>query len=107
MAELQEQVNKIQLLEQNVQAIAAQKQQVQTQVFEIDSALKELENSTDSFKIIANIMVKTSKEQLTKELTEKKELFDLRIQTLEKQEKDMKEKMKEIQTEVMKNTPQK
>lgn len=106
MVELQDKINKIQLLEQNIQAVATQKQQVQTQIFEIESALKELDNSSDSFKIIANIMVKTSKEKLDKELKEKKEIFDLRIQTLEKQEQQMKENIKELQKEVLNKNKQ-
>ena len=107
MTELQEKVNKIQLVEQNVQAIAMQKQQVQTQIFEIESALKELEGSTDSFKIIANIMVKTPKDKIKKELEEKKEVLNLRMQTLEKQEKQMKETIKELQKEIMKKSEKK
>jgi len=107
MAELQEKINKIQLVEQNIQAIAMQKQQVQTQLFEIESALKELEGSTDSFKIIANIMVKTPKDKLKKELEDKKEVIDLRMQTLEKQEKQLKEAIKELQQEVLKKSEKK
>ncbi len=107
MAELQEQINKIQLLEQNVQAIAAQKQQTQTQLFEIESALKELDGSKESYKILANIMIKTSQDQLKKELNEKKEIIDLRMKTLEKQEKQIKEQIKTLQEEIVKKTKKK
>jgi len=107
MKESQEKVNKIQLLEQNVQAVSAQKQQIQTQIFELDSALKELEGSTDTFKIIANIMIKTPKEKLKKDLEEKKEVLNLRMQTLEKQEKQLKDTIKELQQEILKKSEKK
>lgn len=107
MAELQENINKIQLLEQNIQAIAMQKQQTQTQLFEIDSALKELEDSKESYKIIANIMVKEPQEKIKKELNERKEIIDLRIKTLEKQEKQIKDQIKELQEKIVKSSKKK
>ena len=107
MAELQENINKIQLLEQNVQAIAAQKQQTQTQLFEIESALKELDDSKESYKILANIMIKTPKDKLKKELNERKEVIDLRMKTLEKQEKQIKEQIKTLQEEIVKKSKKK
>jgi prefoldin beta subunit len=97
----EEKLKQIQLLEQNMQLLQQQKQQFQTQLVETESALKELSKSDESYKIIGNIMVKTEKEGMTKELGEKKDILDLRIQTLEKQEKTLKEKFKDLQTEVM------
>jgi prefoldin beta subunit len=71
-------------------------------MIEIESALNELKNSEENYKIIGNIMVKTNKEELQKDLNQKRELFELRIKTIEKQEKETKEKASKIQTEVMK-----
>ncbi len=102
MTELQEKINKIQMLEQNIQAVSAQKQQIQTQQIEIDSALKEIENSEETYKIVANVLIKTPKEKLKQDLDEKKKIVDLRLQTLDKQEKQFKEKIKELQQEVLK-----
>lgn len=96
-----EQMQRIQLLEQNIQAINSQKQQFQTQLFEIDGALKELSTSPVAYKIIGGLMMATDKETLTKDLTGKKELLELRIQTLEKQEKQLKERVKKVQDDVM------
>ena len=81
----------IQLLEQNMQMLHQQKQQFQAQLVEVESALKELVKSTDSYKIVGNIMVSSDKEKLLNELKEKKESVELRITTLEKQEKQMKD----------------
>ena len=46
-------------------------------------------------------MVKTKKEDLDKELTEKKEILELRVESIEKQEESIKEKFKTLQEEVM------
>ena len=46
-------------------------------------------------------MVSAKKEDLKKDLQSKKEVVELRIKTLEKQESQMKEKASEMQSEVM------
>ena len=94
-------MQRIQLLEQNIQAVNMQKQQFQTQLFEIDGALKEISTSPVAYKIIGGLMMATDKDTLTKELSSKKELLELRIQTLEKQEKQLKERSKKVQDDVM------
>ena len=95
-------IQRLQMIEQNVQGLNVQKQQFQAQMFEVESALKELETSTVTYKIIAGVMIGVDKEKLKKELSDKKDVFDLRIQTLEKQEAQLKEKAKSLQQEVMK-----
>jgi prefoldin beta subunit len=98
----EEGINQLQLFEQSLQNILLQKQQFQTQLTEMSSALKELENSSESYKIIGNIMVKTDKGELKKDLEEKKSSIELRIKSLEKQETSIKEKAEKLQSEVMK-----
>ena len=88
-------------MEQNLQQFILQKQQFQTQLIEITSALEELEKTDQAYKIVGNIMVLTKKDKLKKELESKKEMLDLRIKTIEKQEKVIKEKMQKMQAEVM------
>ena len=94
-------IKELQLIEQNAQQYLMQKQQFQTQLIEIESALKELKKSDTSYKIVGNIMVKTNNDELNKDLSKKKEMFDLRIKTLEKQEEKLKSKAKDIQKEVL------
>lgn len=98
----EQKIEQLQRIEQSMQNMLMQKQQFQSQQIEIESALNELKTSQENYKIIGNIMVKTSKEELEKDLIQKKELVELRIKTLEKQEKDTKEKAGKIQTDVMK-----
>ncbi len=97
----QQKIQQLQLAEQSVQTLLMQKKQFQTQLLEIDNALKELENSKTAYKIVGSIMVESKKEELTKDLQAKKETTELRIKTLEKQESTIKEKTSKIQKEVM------
>lgn len=99
----EEKVNKLSALEQNVQYLSNQKQNFNTQLIEVESALNELESSEDAYKIIGTIMVKIDKIKLKKELEEKKEILDIRIKSIEKQEKHLKEKSNKIRDEVLKS----
>lgn len=105
--ELQEKIGKLQMFEQNMQNFLMQKQQFQGQLLEIDSAIKELKDAKVAYKIVGNIMVNSNKDELEKELKEKKERIELRIKTLEKQEAQIKEKASSIQAEVMKEMEKK
>jgi len=70
MTESQESIQRLQMIEQNVQGLNMQKQQFQAQMFEVESALKELETSSVTYKIIAGVMIGVDKEKLKKELAE-------------------------------------
>ena len=99
--DVEQKISQLQLFEQNIQNLLMQKQQFQMQSVEIKSALKELEGTKEAFKIIGGIMVSSKKEDLKKELTSKKEMAELRIKSLEKQESQIKEKATKLQAEVM------
>jgi prefoldin beta subunit len=101
MKETDEKIGELQSIEQNLQQYNLQKQQFQAQLIEIESALSELSGSTQSYKIVGNIMVNAPREALEKELTGKKEIVELRIRSLEKQEERLKGKAKTIRTEVL------
>ncbi|MBR9692247.1 prefoldin subunit beta [Candidatus Woesearchaeota archaeon] len=97
----EEKIQQLQMIEQGMQNFLAQKQQLQSQLIEIESAIKELGTSETAFKIVGNIMVSAKKEDLLKDLNSKKELIELRIKSVEKQESKMKEKASAMQSEVM------
>jgi prefoldin beta subunit len=99
--EAQEGISKLQLIEQNVQALLTQKQQFQAQLFEVESALKEIEKSDESYKIVGNVMIRTDKTALKAELNSKKEIIDLRLKNIDKQEKQLREKAETLQKDVM------
>ena len=83
--QVQEKIRQLQMLEQALQQLLMQKQTFQLQLMETESALKEIQNTQEAYKIVGNIMVLAKKEDLEKELKEKKETTELRISSLEKQ----------------------
>lgn len=99
--DIQEKINQLSMLEQNMQNFSLQKQQFQSQLMEIESAEKEIEGAKESFKIIGSIMVSMDKEHLKKELKEKRETLQVRIESFEKQENKLKEKAESLQKEVL------
>ena len=96
----------LQMLEQSMQNMMMQKQQFQLQQVEIESALKELEKVDEAYKIIGNIMVLSKKEDLKSDLSSKKEVIELRIKSMEKQEDQLREKASKLQSEVLKEMEQ-
>jgi prefoldin beta subunit len=90
------------MLDHQAQQLALQRQQFQGQLFEMENALKEIMTSPSVFKIIGNIMVATDKDALKKDLESKKELVELRIKSFEKQENQLREKVKDLQASLKK-----
>lgn len=100
--ESEKKLNQLQMLEQGMQSLLMQKQQFQIQQVELESALEELEKVDEAYKIIGNIMVLSKKSELNEDLTSKKEVIELRIKNLEKQENQLREKASKLQNEVLK-----
>ncbi|MFT4343379.1 MAG: prefoldin subunit [Candidatus Woesearchaeota archaeon] len=96
-------IEQLQNIEQGIQTLNAQKQQLSSRILEIDSALNELKNTDDSYKIIGNVMVKAKASSLSKELSDKRKHTEIRINAIEKQESSLKQKAQTIQKEVMEN----
>jgi prefoldin beta subunit len=102
--ESEKKVQELQLIEQNLSNLLMQKQTFQARLLENENALKELEGTKkQSYRILGNILVAMEKEELKKDLLDEKDIFELRIKNIEKQENKLKEKAKELQSEVLKN----
>ena len=100
--ETQKKIAQLQSLEQNLQNFLMQKQTFQSQLVEIDNAIDEVEKSSGSvFKIIGSVMVSSKKDDVKKDLQDKKEVVSLRVSNLEKQEEKIKEKASKLQKEVL------
>ncbi len=97
----QQKISQLQMIEHGLNNFLAQKQQFQTQLLELDSALEEVVKVDTAYKIVGNIMILSQKDDLTKSLTEKKQIVELRIKSIEKQEKTMRDKAEGLQKEVM------
>ena len=99
--EVENKIAELQMLEQNLQSFLLQRQNFQSQLVEVESALSELDATTAAYKIVGNIMVAANKETLKSDLHQKKEMLALRLKTIEKQETKLKEKATKMQGEVM------
>lgn len=100
---LQEQVGRLQQLQQNLQSIVVQKQHLETEQLETERALEALKKADDAdavYKAAGSILVKSTKASLISELEEKKELANTRLTVLAKQETRLKENLKEAETKI-------
>jgi len=100
--ETEQKISQLQMFEQSLQSFLGQKQQFQVQLVEVESALGELENTDKAYKIVGNIMVEAEKNELKADLQSKKEILELRIKTMEKQEEQVREKAAKLQSEILK-----
>jgi len=100
---LQEELARYDQLQQTLQALLAQKQQVDLEIAELDRALEELQKQPDDvevYKVAGSIMIKSNKQDLLKELQEKKELANTRRTVLSKQEEKVRQSLQEVQNKL-------
>jgi len=100
---LQEQVGRLQQLQQNLQSIMGQKQHLEMEQLETERALEILKKADDNdavFKNAGSILIKSTKASLIVELEEKKELANTRITVSSKQETRVKENLKEAENKI-------
>jgi len=100
--QVQNMLSQLQQIQQQLQAVISQKVQIEALIRETDDALKELEKSKSEevYKAVGNILVKSDKSEVVKELTEKKETYEVRIKTLERQEEKLRERLTEMQRKI-------
>jgi len=98
--QLQEQLARLQQLQQTLQAVMTQKQQLEIEASETDKAVAELDKVTDHtpvYKSVGSLLIKSDRQALLAELKERKELLGTRITVLGRQEERTKERVKELQ----------
>lgn len=102
-AETQQKIQHIQILEQSFQQLLMQKQAFSLELNETNFALEELKKAKgDVFRIVGNqIVIKSTKEDLEKEMNNKKGLINLRLKNIDKQEKEFSEKIQEMKKEII------
>ena len=85
--EVEHDINEFQTVQNQLQMIMVQKQQVKMQLGEIDDALEELKGKSGKvFKSIGAVLVESTAEDVTKELSERRETMKVRVGVLGKQE---------------------
>lgn len=101
--QVQERLLRLQQVQQTLQSVLAQKQQVELELTEIEQALTELQKVAEDtiiYKAIGSLLVKTEKAKVTADLNERKELLNMRVTVLGKQEERLRTQMKELQTKL-------
>ncbi len=94
----------MQVLEQRLNNVLLQKQSFQIEFSEIQSALREIQDSKgDVFKVVGQMMVKTDRQKLKEELSSKEKILDLRIKSVEKQENSLMDKLESLRENVLKS----
>lgn len=100
---LREQLARYEQMQQNLQAILAQKQQVEVELAEVDRALKELgkvKGKAAVYKLIGPLLIKADKEAIVKELEERRELANTRMVVLNRQESRLRDGIKDLQNKI-------
>jgi prefoldin beta subunit len=98
--QVQEELVRLQQLQQTLQAVVSQKQQLEMDMTETDRAVAELEKiagETPVYKSVGSILVKADRQVLLSELKERKELLNTRVTVLGRQEERTRERIKDIQ----------
>ncbi|MHB1439229.1 MAG: prefoldin subunit beta [Cuniculiplasma sp.] len=104
---LQNQIRQAQQIENQLEQIGTQKYQLEVRIKELSKTIEELGKVAEGspvYRSVGPVLYKVDdRKKLFEELTEQKELSEIRINTIEKQQKSLEEKYKEIE-EVIKKT---
>lgn len=101
--QVQERLLRLQQVQRNLQAIVAQKQQVELELAEIGQAVTELTTLTKEaviYKSIGSLLVKSGKSKVEADLKERKEILDTRVEVLTKQEERLRSQLNQLQTKL-------
>jgi len=102
-SQLQEELVRLQQLQQTYQVITTQRQQLEGERIEVEKAFNELKKMDDEaivYKSIGTILVNSNRRTLIEELTERKDLLEMRIKVLTRQQERAEERLKELQQKV-------
>jgi len=103
---VQERLLRLQQQQQTLQTVLTQKQQLELEFTEVDQALSELEKLTDAaiiYKSIGSLLIKSERPKVTSELNERKDLLNMRINVLSKQEERLRGQIKNLQTKLQRD----
>ncbi len=104
--EVQQQIVKLQQLQAQLNQVLAEKSVLEQELREINRALevlKEVPEDGEVYRIAGHLLVRVKKNDVEKELSERKELIELRLKTLEKQESLIRQQISELQSKISKS----
>jgi prefoldin beta subunit len=103
-----EELQELQFLEQNLSSILMQKRAIDMEIAELESSIEEVKKTKDGvFKLIGNIMIKTNKESVEKDLKERILKIKSKAKTYDLQEKNVSNRIKEIREKILKDKKKK
>jgi len=103
--QVQERLQRLQNLQNTLQQLLVQKQRIEIELMESTKALETLgEVSSESkvYKSVGAVLVEKPKDDVVKELEERKEFLDMRMKVIAKQEDKTREKMTGLQETLQK-----
>jgi len=101
--QIQNQLAQLQQIQQQAQALAAQKNQIEINLKETELALGELENLDDNavvYRAIGDLLIKTEREKTKNALVEKKDTLSLRTETITRQEERIQKRFQQLQEQL-------
>jgi len=99
----EEKIQELNMIENSLAQINSQKQQYQKQLIETDNAIDAIKDKKEAYHIVGTLMIKKDSIELTKELEEKKKLYEVRLEMLEKQESKIKKQAETLREELVSN----
>ena len=101
---VQNQIAQFQQLTQQIQMVTTQKIQLEATTREVERTIAELEKVTDEtavFKNVGSLLIQVKDRQaLLTELKEQKETSEVRVKTLDRQDKHLRERHKSLQDQI-------
>lgn len=101
--EIKKKIEEFETLRQTYLSIIYQIERLTLEYEETKNAIEELQKIKGNekvYKLLGNILVESNKEELLKELNEKKDILDIRINSLKKQEGILKDRLIKLQNEI-------
>jgi len=102
---LQDLVNRYNQAQAQLQSVLLRKQQYEAELREVDKAISEIEKLPQDakiFKSVGNFLIQQSKDVALQELRDRKELLELHVKTLAKQESLLREQLEKLKEELNK-----
>ncbi|MCD6456370.1 MAG: prefoldin subunit beta [Methanophagales archaeon] len=93
----------LQQLKVQIEAVGRQKMQVDALLKDAENALEELEKLDEQsviYRAVGELLIKSEREAVKADLSEKKETYDLRSKTLERQEERVQKKYQQLQQQL-------
>ncbi len=101
--QIQNQLAQLQQIQQQAQAIMQQRNQVEMVLRETDRALEELKKTDDEaivYQAAGELLIKAKKDDVLKELEEKKDSLDVRLKSLARQEERIQSRFTQLQDQL-------